>query len=106
MIKESGPKRRAGIEKAQTAAPLFLHSAAQVVTMRLDGYFGPRRGKALSDIGVVEDGAVLVSGGKIIAVGTTRELLRDPWMKKNHAHVIELDCTGKVVVPGFVDSHT
>ncbi len=100
------PKQTGTKEKAQMAAPLFLHSAGQLVTMRLEGYFGPRRGKALGEIGVVEDGALLISGGKMIAVGTTRELLRDPWMKKYSGHVIELDCSGKVVVPGFVDSHT
>jgi imidazolonepropionase len=45
-------------------------------------------------------------GGKIISVGKTKDALRDPWLKKNHAKVIEIDCAGKVVLPGFVDSHT
>jgi imidazolonepropionase len=39
-------------------------------------------------------------------VGTTKEALRDPWLKKNRKRVLEIDCVGKVVVPGFVDSHT
>jgi imidazolonepropionase len=60
----------------------------------------------LGEIGVVEDGAMLISGGKIVAVGTTKELMRDPWLKKNRLRVQELDCAGKVVTPGFVDSHT
>lgn len=88
------------------AAPLLLHSIGQLVTMQLSAYFGPRRGKALAEIGVVEDGAVLISGGEIVAVGTSKELLRDPWLKKNRKRVAELDCRGKVVTPGFVDSHT
>lgn len=60
----------------------------------------------MRDIGLVRDGALLLSGGKIVAVGTTRELLRDKWIKQHRRELIELDCDGRVVVPGFVDSHT
>jgi imidazolonepropionase len=45
-------------------------------------------------------------GGKIVSVGTTKDALRDPWLKKNRRTVIEIDCGGRVVLPGFVDSHT
>jgi len=48
----------------------------------------------------------LCLGGKIVSVGTTRDALRDPWLKKNRKKVLEIDCAGKVVLPGFVDSHT
>ncbi len=74
--------------------------------MQLPAYFGPRRGKALGEIGLIEDGAVLISGGKIASVGTTREMHRDQWLKQHGKEVVELDCRGKVVLPGFVDSHT
>jgi imidazolonepropionase len=57
-------------------------------------------------LGVVEEGAVLCLGGKIVSVGTIRDALRDPWLKKNRRKVTEIDCAGKVVIPGFVDSHT
>ena len=70
------------------------------------GHQGPRRGSELGEIGLIADGAMLISGGKIVAVGTTKELMRDAWLKKNRARVQELDCTGRVVTPGFVDSHT
>jgi imidazolonepropionase len=60
----------------------------------------------MSEIGVIEDAAVLISGGQIVAVGKTREVLRDAWLKKHRNEVVELDCRGKVVLPGFVDSHT
>ena len=49
---------------------------------------------------------MLCLGGKIVSVGTTKDALRDPWLKKNRKRVTEIDCTGKVVLPGFVDSHT
>lgn len=49
---------------------------------------------------------MLCLGGKIVSVGKTRDALRDPWLKKNRKKVMEIDCAGKVVLPGFVDSHT
>ena len=44
--------------------------------------------------------------GKIVSVSRTPEVLQDPWLKDNRSKVIEIDCHGQVVVPGFVDSHT
>jgi imidazolonepropionase len=67
---------------------------------------GPRRGRELRELGIIEDGAVLCVGGKIVSVGTTKDALRDPWLKKNRKRVTEIDCAGLVVTPGFVDSHT
>jgi len=67
---------------------------------------GPRRGSDLKELGIVEDGAVLCLGGKIVSVGTTKDALRDPWLKKHRKSVREIDCAGKIVLPGFVDSHT
>jgi len=67
---------------------------------------GPRRGSALKELGVIENGAVLCAGGKIVSVGTTKDALRDPWLKKQRKGIVEIDCSGKVVLPGFVDSHT
>lgn len=91
--------------KAQRlAAPIFLHSAAQLVT--IGGGAEPLRGRALGEPGLIADGAMLISGGSIVAVGTTTQLMRDRWLKHNSKHVVELDCKGKVVTPGFVDSHT
>ena len=89
-----------------SSAPILLHNITQLVTMHLPAYFGPRRGKALSEIGLIEDGAVLISGGKVTSVGTTREMHHDQWLKRHGGEVVELDCRGKVVIPGFVDSHT
>jgi imidazolonepropionase len=70
----------------------------------------------MREIGVLKDAAVLIVGGRIAAVGSGREVLRHPWFRdaqnrdtqnKGHrAEVVELDCRGKVVLPGFVDSHT
>src|ERR1700716_1351107 len=87
--------------------PLLLLNIAQLLTLTLrSAANGPRRGASLSDLGIIQDAAVLCLGGKIVSVGTTKDALRDPWLKKNRKKVTELDCTGQIVLPGFVDSHT
>ncbi len=87
--------------------PLLLINIGQLISLRLPvGKSGPRRGAYLSQLGIIEDAAVLCIGGKIVSVGTTRDALRDPWLKKNRKKVVEIDCGGRVVLPGFVDSHT
>ena len=79
----------------------------QLLTLQSSrGKLDPRRGPDLKELGIIEDGAVLCLGGKIVSVGTTKDALRDPWLKKNRKKVTEIDCAGKVVLPGFVDSHT
>jgi len=60
----------------------------------------------LRELGVVPGAAVLCVAGKIVSVGTTRDALKDPWIKKNKRRLTEIDCGGRVVLPGFVDSHT
>ena len=49
---------------------------------------------------------MLCIGGKIVSAGTTKAALRDPWVLKNRKKIVEVDCAGQVVLPGFVDSHT
>lgn len=86
---------------------LFLANIGQLLTLQSSsGKPGPRRGPDLTELGIIEGGAVLCLGGKIVSVGTTKDALRDPWLKKNRKKVLEIDCSGKVVLPGFVDSHT
>jgi len=87
------------------ASALLLLNIDQLLTLR-SGNPGPRRGRDLSELGIIEDGAVLCLGGKIVSVGKTKDAIRDPWFKKNRKKVIEMDCEGQVVLPGFVDSHT
>ena len=84
--------------------PLLLLNVAQLLTLR-SAANGPRRGISLSDLGIIQDAAVLCLAGKIVSVGTTKDALRDPWLKKNRKKVTEIDCVGRVVLPGFVDSH-
>jgi imidazolonepropionase len=85
--------------------PLLLVDIRQLLTLRSVGG-GPRRGASLSELGIIENAAVLCVGGKIVSVGSTKDALRDPWLKKNRKKVTEIDCRGRAVLPGFVDSHT
>jgi imidazolonepropionase len=62
----------------------------------------PRRGKALRDLGVIRDGAVLTKGEFIAAVGSRRKIERLPGARRAR----KLDLGGRVVLPGFVDPHT
>jgi imidazolonepropionase len=86
--------------------PLLLTNIGQLLTLQSPSKAGPRRGPDLKQLGIIENAAVLCLGGKIVSVGTTKDALRDPWLKKNRKKVTEIDCAGKVVLPGFVDSHT
>ena len=86
---------------------LLLVSIDQLLTLRFSSSRpGPRRASDLKELGIIKDAAVLCVGGKIVSVGATKDALRDPWLKKNRKKVTEIDCAGKVVLPGFVDSHT
>jgi imidazolonepropionase len=88
-------------------SPLLLVNIGQLLTLRsASGNRRPRRGADLSELGVIEDAAVLCLGGKIVSIGKTKDALRDPWLKKNRKKIVEVDCEGQVVLPGFVDSHT
>jgi imidazolonepropionase len=103
MAKEKTSKRTT---RARITAPsILLTNIGQLISLRGAGS-GPRRAKELSELGIVEDAAVLCIGGKIVSVGTRREAQRDAWIQKNKKKIREIDCRGGVVLPGFVDSHT
>ena len=95
------------ISHSKSHSAILLLNIAQLVTLRAPSRgSGPRRGLQLREIGIISNSAVLCSGGKIAAVGATKDALRDPWIKKHRKKLLELDCVGKVVIPGFVDAHT
>ena len=78
---------------------ILLRGARQLLTLR-----GPalRRGTQHRELGIITDGSVLIEGEKIHSVGPTRRI-------ENLAIARDaqrIDVSGKVVMPGFVDSHT
>lgn len=74
-----------------------LH-AAQLVT--LAGPNRARSGSELSNLGIIRDGALLIEGERIAAVGPSSEI------EKLSGGAEIVDVSGKVVLPGFVDAHT
>jgi len=81
------------------ANSLLITGASQLLTLRGGG---PRRGDSLSDLDLIEDGAALVRDGVIAAVGTRAQVEALPGTRGTE----KLDLGGRVVLPGFVDSHT
>ena len=82
-------------------ADLLIVNAAQLLTCASPT--GPKRGAALADPGLIEDGALAILEGQIVAVGTTAEVLA---LVDDPDSVVTIDAAGKVVLPGFVDPHT
>jgi imidazolonepropionase len=83
----------------RAGSDLLITGCSQLLTLRGPV---PRRGRALGELAIIRDGAMLVRGGRIAAVGTRREIerLREAQRAK------KVDLGGRVVLPGFVDSHT
>ncbi len=78
---------------------LLITGASQLLTLRGRG---PRRGAALAELGIIRNGALLVRDGLITAVGTRTKVESLP-----EATIAErLDVGSRIVLPGFVDSHT
>ncbi len=77
---------------------LLILNAAQIATCA--GPDGPKRGAAMQDVGLIENGAVAVDAGKLVAVGDTGEL--DALYQGRQT----IDASGKAICPGFVDPHT
>ncbi len=74
-----------------------LH-AAQLVTLA-----GPNRrrwGAELNELAIIPDGALLVEGNRVTAIGNSDEIEK----LARGAEIV--DAAGKVVLPGFVDAHT
>jgi imidazolonepropionase len=78
---------------------LIVKNASQVVTC---SGFKAKQGQEMSDLAIVENGAVIIEAGKITAVGNSSELLNG---FDTHGFEV-IDAQGKAVLPGFVDSHT
>jgi imidazolonepropionase len=70
--------------------------AKQLITVA--GPARARRGLEMKDLRVIEDGAIAVRDGQITWVGRTGDLPE----KSSETY----DATGRVILPGFVDSHT
>jgi imidazolonepropionase len=78
---------------------MIIQNAAQLVCV--DTQKGKvKKGKGLCDVPIIFNGSVSLDDGLIQWVGPTSDLPPIP------PNVEVLDATGKVILPGFIDSHT
>jgi imidazolonepropionase len=75
---------------------MLIHSASQLITLA----GGPQRGSDLGRLSIIPNGAVLIQGQAIAAIGASADLLAA------YPHEPALNASGRVVMPGFVDPHT
>lgn len=75
---------------------MIIHSASQLLTLQ----GGPQRGGRLGELGIIQDGAVLIREGRVQQTGTTAELFAA------YPNEQVWDAAGRVVMPGLVDPHT
>jgi imidazolonepropionase len=68
----------------------------------LRGPNGPRGGPALGELGLIQDGSLLIRDGHVVQVGPTRRVENLAEARK----AMDINAAGRVVMPGFVDSHT
>lgn len=78
------------------AADLIV-AAGQIATCAPGN--APRRGTRMNDAGLIVDGAIVIKGDTIQAVGSRREILAQ-WIGDT------LELPNSAVVPGFVDPHS
>jgi len=77
---------------------LIIRNAAQLVTCAAKGK--TKRCAEMRNVGIIENGALAISGGVIIGVG------KSDIVTKNYESENVINANGKVVCPAFVDPHT
>ncbi len=80
-------------------ANIIIKNAAELVTC---SGFAAKCGAQMSDLHVIENGAVVIRDGVIEAVGPSAEVLAGV----SETEYTVIDASGRAVLPGFVDSHT
>lgn len=79
--------------------PILIRGARQLIT--LHGSVNPRRGAALNQLNIIEDGAMLIEGAVIREVGPSRRV--ENLAAARNAR--EINAAGRVVMPGLIDCH-
>jgi imidazolonepropionase len=79
-------------------ADLVISNIGQLVTCAANGK--PKRGAAMRDVGLIENGALAIVNGQFAAAGPTAAIAEE-WSAGQ-----TINAEGKIVCPGFVDPHT
>ncbi|NHI90542.1 MAG: imidazolonepropionase [Candidatus Thorarchaeota archaeon] len=81
---------------------LLLANIGQIATLA-DHSEAPKKGAQMNEVSIIEDGAIAIKDGKIIAVGPTNEILSEI---SSDPVLPTLEFPGMLATPGFIDSHT
>ena len=92
MLPYGGGKYRTGL--------IIVRGARQLLTLR--GPNTPRCGPGLNELNIIQDGALLIRDGVLKQIGPTRRVENVAEAR----HAVEINASGKVVMPCFVDCHT
>ncbi len=85
-------------ENLKMKTDLIIYNASQLLTCASGGK--PKRGTAMQNVGIIENGALAIKDKAIIAVGKYDEIV------KNFESENVIDAHQKVICPAFVDPHT
>ena len=88
--------------KQEDNPDLVIYNANELITMNTK-FGAPRMGENMSEISIINNGAIGIKDDRIIYVGTTDELISK--FSFNEIKT-KIDATNKLVTPGFVDPHT
>ena len=88
------------VARVMTAGQKFVLVHANEVATLGGENDTPRTREGMNDLGLVNDGAVAVDGGKVVAVGGTQEVL-----SRIGRGYEAIDVSGKLVTPGLIDPH-
>ncbi len=80
-------------------ADLILENAAQILTLNA----GKTAVRPEEKLAIVTHGSIAVAGGQIVWVGPGHQLAEQVDLSGNPRRI---EASGKVVLPGFIDSHT
>ncbi|MCK6207544.1 imidazolonepropionase [Bacillus infantis] len=82
---------------------LWIKNASQLATLA-SGVKGPRSKSDMSELGLIENGSLLIKGNKILAAASAGEI------EKKYAAILKdaeiIDASGRLVTPGLIDPHT
>jgi imidazolonepropionase len=87
---------------AESEPNLVIFGASELITMNT-AYGAPRIGEDMSNLAIINDGAIAIKDDRIIFTGSTDELISKYNIEKIET---KIDASNKLVTPGFVDPHT
>ncbi len=85
--------------KTREKVDLLIVNADELITL-VGSSQKPRIGKQMRELGIIRNGGLAVKDGRILAVGKTMDVTKV--FKAENV----ISANGKIVLPGFVDSHT